>query len=163
MVFPFQKWTPILSRLSPPRQAIHHTEETVACVREILRTDRRLPIREAAGEVTIAFGKCQKIITEVLQMIRVTMKFVPLLLRAEQKDNHASVFTDLRERAQNDPNFTSSVMTGDECWVYGYDPETKHMSSQWKTASSPRPKWERQVKSNVKSMLTLWRRNYFFF
>jgi len=48
----------------------------------------------------------------------------------------------------------SSVITGDESWVYGYDPETKKMSSQWKTASSPRPKKERQVKSNVKTMLT---------
>ena len=38
-------------------------------------------------------------------------------------------------------------------WVYGYDPETKQMSTQWKTASSPRPKKARQVKSNVKTML----------
>jgi len=47
----------------------------------------------------------------------------------------------------------SSVITGDESWVYGYDPETKQMSSQWKTATSPRPKKARQVKSNVKTML----------
>jgi len=47
----------------------------------------------------------------------------------------------------------SSVNTGDESWVYGYDPETKQMSSQWKTLSSPRPKKARQVKSNVKTML----------
>ena len=47
----------------------------------------------------------------------------------------------------------SSVITGDESWVYGYDPETKQTSSQWKTASSPRPKKVRQVKSNVRTML----------
>jgi len=47
----------------------------------------------------------------------------------------------------------SSVITGDESWVYGYDPDTKQMSSQWKTASSPRPKKAQQVKSNVKTML----------
>jgi len=47
----------------------------------------------------------------------------------------------------------SPVITGDECWVYGYDPETKHMSSQWSTSSSPRPKKARQVKSNIKTML----------
>ena len=47
----------------------------------------------------------------------------------------------------------SSVITGDECWVYVCDPETKQMSSQWKTASSPRPKKARQVKPNVKKML----------
>ena len=47
----------------------------------------------------------------------------------------------------------SLVITGDESWFYGYDPETKQVSSQWKTASSPRPKKARQVKSNVKTML----------
>ena len=47
----------------------------------------------------------------------------------------------------------TSVITGDESWVYGYDPETKQMSSEWKTASSPRPKKARQVKSNAKTML----------
>ena len=64
-----------------------------------------------------------------------------------------SICTGLREQTQNDPNFMSSVITGDDSWVYGYGPETKQMSSQWKTASSPRPKKARQVKSNVKTML----------
>jgi len=64
-----------------------------------------------------------------------------------------SICTDLCERDQNDPKFMSSVITGDESWVNGYDPETKQMSSQWKTASSPRPKKVQQVKSNVKTML----------
>jgi len=86
-------------------------------------------------------------------MRRVSAKFVPRLLTAEQKDDHVSVCTDLCERAQNDPKFTSSVITGEESWVYVYDPETKPMSSQWKTASSRRPKKARQVKSNVKNVL----------
>jgi len=47
----------------------------------------------------------------------------------------------------------SLVITGGKCWVYGYDPETKQMSSQWKMASSPRSKKARQVKSNFKTML----------
>jgi len=47
----------------------------------------------------------------------------------------------------------SLVITGDECWVYVYDPETKQMSSQWSTSSFPQPKKARQVKSNIKTML----------
>ena len=47
-----------------------------------------------------------------------------------------------------------SVITGDECWVYEYDQETKQMSSQWSTSSSsPWPKKAQQVKSNIKTML----------
>ena len=101
----------------PGRPSTSHTEETVARVREIIRADRRLTIREVAEEVRIAFGTCQKILTEDLRMRRVTAKFVPRLLTAEQKDERVSICTDLRDRAQNDPNFMSSVITGDECWV----------------------------------------------
>jgi len=136
----------------PGRPSTSHTKETVARVREIIHADRCLIIREVAEEVRIAFGMCQKILTEDLQMRRVTAKFVPRLLMAEQNDR-VSTCTDLRDRAQNDPNFMSSVITGDECWVYRYDPETKQMSSQWSTSSSPRPKKARHVKSNIKTML----------
>jgi len=69
----------------------------------------------------------QKILTEELQMRRVSAKCVPRLLTAEQKDDRMSICTDLRERAQNDLNFISSVITGDESW---FDPESKQMSSQ---------------------------------
>ena len=137
------------------RPSTFHTEETMERVREIFRADQHLTIREVAEEVRIAFGMCQKILTEDLQMRRMAAKFVPCLLMAEQKNDRLSICTDLHERAQNDPNFISPIITGDECWVYGYDPETKQISSQWNTASSwPKKAW--QVKSNVKTMLIVF-------
>jgi hypothetical protein len=48
------------------------------------------------------------------------------------------------------------VITGEGSWIYGYEPETKQQSSQWKSPNSPRPKKERQVKSKVKSMLIIF-------
>ena len=125
-------------------------------MREIIHADRRLTIREVAEEVRIAFGTCQKILTEDLRMRHVTAKFVPRLLTAEQMNDRVSVCTELRNWSQYDPNFMFSVITGDKCWVYGYELETKQMSSQWNTASSPRPKKARQVKSNVKTMLIVF-------
>ena len=47
-----------------------------------------------------------------------------------------------------------NIITGDETWVYGCNPESKFQSSQWKHAESPRSKNARQVCSNVKVMLT---------
>ena len=78
----------------------------MARVREIIRADRRLTIREVAEKVRILFGMCQKILTEDLQMRLLTAKFVPRHLTAEQKDDRVSFCTD-RDRAQNDPNFMS--------------------------------------------------------
>jgi len=81
----------------PGRPSTYHTKEAVAHVREIIRADRRLTIREVAEEVGIAFSTCQKILTEDLRMRRVTAKFVPRLLTVEQKDDCMSICTDLRD------------------------------------------------------------------
>ena len=62
----------------------------MARMREIIHTGQRLTVREVAEEVRIAFGTCQKILTEDLQMRHMTAKFVPHLLTAEQKDSRMS-------------------------------------------------------------------------
>ena len=85
-------------------------------------------------------------------MHRVTAKFVPRILTADQKQQCITVCTELCQLASDDESFLSRVITGDESWVYGYNPETKRQSSQWKIPTSPRPKKARQMKSNLKSM-----------
>jgi hypothetical protein len=87
-------------------------------------------------------------------MRRVAAKFVPKLLSCEQKELHLGVVQDMLECANGDLDFLKTVITGDESWMYGYDPGTKAQSSQWKSPSSPRPKKARQVRSKVKAMLT---------
>jgi histone-lysine N-methyltransferase SETMAR len=59
---------------------------------------------------------------------------------------------ELRDHVTSDPNFFQNLITGDESWMYGYDPETKVQNSQWKTLNSPRPKKARQSKASVKVM-----------
>jgi hypothetical protein len=44
------------------------------------------------------------------------------------------------------------IITGDETWVYGYNPEKKRQTSQWKSSESPRPKKVHQVGSKVRVM-----------
>jgi hypothetical protein len=63
-------------------------------------------------------------------MRRVSAKFVPRHLPQEQKEFRLSISLELRDRASSD--FLRSLITGDEPWVYGYDPETKMQSSHWK-------------------------------
>lgn len=57
------------------------------------------------------------------------------------------------ERVESDPNILDYVVTGDESWVYQYDPETKRQSEEWHTSASPRPKKARMSKSKVKTMI----------
>jgi len=89
-------------------------------------------------------------------MTRIAAKFVPRLLNNDQRDHRVQVCAELQKAVRHDPNFLSRVITGDESWLYNYDPETKQQSSQWKTPSSPRPKKALQVRSNIKSMLIIF-------
>jgi len=122
-------------------------------VRQIICEDRRRTIDEVSMLVGISHGTCHKILTEDLKMRRVASKFVPRHLSLHQKQQRLEVCLDFKENAANDPSFLSNVFTGDETWVYAYDPETKIQSIQWESPGSPRPKKARQVRSNIKSML----------
>jgi len=98
------------------------------------------------------WSSCQRILTEELHMKRVAVKFVPRLLLEDQRANRLDVCGEMKDQLKTDPDFLSKIITEDESWCCGYDPETKQQSSQWKSASSPRPKKARQVKSNMKTM-----------
>jgi hypothetical protein len=67
-------------------------------------------------------------------------KFVPRLLPNKQKQHRLEICRELQQQLQGNPKFLSEVITDGEICVYGYDPETKQQSSQWKSPSSPRPK-----------------------
>jgi len=68
---------------------------------------------------------CQRILSVELDIWRNAAKFVPRLLSSAQKEYRISVCTELKEQAENNPNFISTINTGDKSWVFGYDPETK--------------------------------------
>ena len=70
--------------------------------------------------------------------------------RRTKRQRRVTICQDILER-QDD--ILGRVITGDETWVYQYDPETKRQSAQWKTANSPRPNKFHQSKSRVRTML----------
>jgi len=86
----------------PGRPSTSKTNETVALVREIIRNNRRLTIREVAEDVGISYGWCQEILTKELSMSRIAAKFVPRLLTDEQKQNRKTIAQELFERTESD-------------------------------------------------------------
>jgi hypothetical protein len=98
--------------------------------------DRRRTIKDIAAIVKVSYGTVQTILTCDFNMHRVAAKFVPWLLTPEQKEHSVAICQEPRQRAVDDPSFMSRVITGDDSWVYGYDPEIKQQSSQWKSPVS---------------------------
>ena len=76
---------------------------------------------------------------------------MPKNLSVEQKANRLEICQDLLGRLEIEPKFLHKVLTGDESWVFDFDPETK-----WHTKSSPRPKKARMNRSRVKNMIIVF-------
>ena len=77
-------------------------------------------------------------------------------MEKQGNEQRQTIAGDLLERSYEDVQFLKNIVTGEESWVYGYDPETKQQSSRWKGPSSPRPKKGHQVQSKTKVMLLLF-------
>ena len=79
-------------------------------------------------------------IHEGLDMRKLSAKWVPKCLNADQKRQRCQSSEKLLEFFRRDPiDFLSRLVTMDETWLYHYDPETKQQSVEWRHSGSPRP------------------------
>jgi hypothetical protein len=82
-------------------------------------------------------------------------KIVPKVLTQEQKRRRVACCQDLMENEESS-NFLQRVITGEESWIYEYDPETKRQSEEWKHSGSPRSKKARKSQSKIKIMFIVF-------
>ncbi|UYV71341.1 hypothetical protein LAZ67_8002688 [Cordylochernes scorpioides] len=138
------------------RPSTSTTDEKINEVEKMILANRRITVREVAEDLNISIGSCHSIFINDLGMRRVAAKFVQKLLNCDQKQHRMNIANEMLDSVRDDPNLLQRVITGDEAWVYGYDKETKAQSSQWMLPHEPRPKRARQVRSNVKVLLTVF-------
>ena len=110
------------------RPTTSRANENVERVREKVRNDRRLTVRMIADELSMNSERVWRIITEDLGMRKVCAKMVPRLLNDGQKENHVQVCQDILKQLEITPDLLSRVVTGDESWIFEYDPLTKRQS-----------------------------------
>jgi len=135
------------------RPSTTRTSDNTARVRELVRYDGRLTVSMTADEVNVNQEAVRRILTEELGMRKMCAKMVPRNLTQQQRDARVSVTAELLEQVEADPDLMERVITGDESWLFQYDPETKRQSLEWRSEGSPRPKKARMSKSKLKCML----------
>ena len=107
------------------RLSTSRNDNVITQVRTLLMQDRRITVRELADEVGVSTGSVHTILTADLGLRRVSAKFVLKLLTMEQKQLRLEIIQDILDYVKSDSNFLNTVITGDESWVYGYDPEKR--------------------------------------
>ncbi len=119
----------------------------------MIKTDRRLTVREIAELLDISVGSAHTILKDKLNMSRVCARWIPRLLTPEQKQNRVDVCLEWKRFVEEDRDWWKSVITADESWVYQYDPAMIIQSTEWVEKNEGRPKKARATKSANKAMV----------
>ena len=139
-----------------PGRPTKRTRENIVKVREMILKDRRLTVRHICDKLRLKKDVVHSILRDELQMRRVASKVVPKTLSDLQKKKRVNNSVKMLHLVDEDPDILKKVITGDESWVYGYDPLSKRHSSQWLESHDPVPKVARPKKSSVKCMLLMF-------
>ena len=127
--------------------------ELIGQIKNFMDKDRCVSIETISAQFDVSVGTVHTIIREELKMRKICAKFVPRVLREDQKERCCHDSREIVELITSDPTLLDALVTCDESWIYCYDPETKRQSFQWKHIGSPRPKKARQSKSTQKLLM----------
>ncbi|UYV63937.1 hypothetical protein LAZ67_2006060 [Cordylochernes scorpioides] len=118
-----------------PRQGrpkFQRTDENVQKITDLIKENPRTTLLELEQDTGISKTTIGRIVTEDLKLKKTPAKFIPRFLTNEQKLCRLATCEDMMEMTRADPEWKDKIITGDETWVYGYDPETKPQSAEWR-------------------------------
>lgn len=123
-------------------------EDKIQAVEELVNNDRRLRIANIAHILGISCGSVHEILHQHLGFNKVSARWVPKMLKPDQRATRVALSTQLLDRYNLDrENFEKRIITGDECWIYFYDPETKRDSMEWRRGPEGAPRKFKQQRS----------------
>ena len=137
----------------PGRSVTVATPEMVSKVHDIVMTDIRVTKRYIASTMGISQERVHSILTEDLEMRKLSARWVPRLLTVDQKHTRRTLSRTNLNLFEEDPaNFLNRFVTMDKTWVHHFTPEAQQQSKQWKHPGSPPPKKAKTVPSAGKVM-----------
>lgn len=133
------------------------TEETIDATQKLVYADRRIKVKEIEAALGIGRHAIFEILHDHLNLSKISARWVPRLLTQEQMEQRSTSCLEMMHTYDRDPlDFHKRVVTGDETWIFSYDPESKQMSMQWLEKGSRGPTKAKVVKSASKTMMTLF-------
>ena len=120
------------------------TPELIDQIKNFVDKDHRGSIDTISALFDVSVGTVHTIIHKELKMRKICAKFVPRVLREDQKERCCHDSWEMVELINSDPAVLDALGHSFHCW----SPETK-----WKHAGSPRLKRARQSKSIHKLLM----------
>ncbi len=128
----------------------------VALISALVQSDRRITISQLQTQTDISRRSIHKILKYDLKLSKIAAKFVPRMLTEFDRDRRKNVCRWWINKVQQDGDVLRWIVTGDESWVWVYDPESKRESCQWLERGATRPMKFRQSRSCLKVMIIVF-------
>lgn len=130
------------------------TEETIEAVRRMIAEDNRITYREIEAGLSISMTTINKILHEHLGVKKICARWIPHNLAELEKEARVKWCLKMIQRFnQGESNATYDIITGDETWIYCYEPETKRQSMQWVFPGEEHPTKIKRGRSTDKQMI----------
>ena len=116
------------------------TEKNVATVKTLIEEDARYTVQEIEELSGIHSSSVLKILRERLGLSKICTCWVPHLLTDEQKQSWVRLASQVIEKYDKcDPHRLEEIVTGDETWIYHFQPDSKAKNKVWVSSEGNRP------------------------
>jgi histone-lysine N-methyltransferase SETMAR len=132
-------------------------DENIDAVKKLVEEDPHITYEKIEETLGIASGSVQTILHEHLKLRKVCARWVPHYLTEEEKQARVVFCKDMKKTFEKGKsNLISKILTGDETWVYCYDPKRKEQSKVWIAKDEPRPVKVKRERSVGKIMVAVF-------
>lgn len=129
-------------------------QENIDAVRELITQDRHVTYREIEASLGISMTSIHRILHEHLAVKKICSRWIPHKLNDEQKKARVIWCKQMiKEYDKGRSKAVYNIVTGDESWIYAYEPESKQQSTVWVFQSEPNPTKVVRARSTAKQMV----------
>ena len=115
-------------------------QKNVATVKTLTDEDTRHTMQEIEELSGIHSSSVLKILCEQLGLRKICARWVPHLLTDEQKQSRVRLASQVIEKYDKyDPCRLEEIVTGDEIWIYHFQPDSKAKNKVWVSSEGDRP------------------------
>ena len=122
-------------------------------IQNILKTDARFTVRKLARMTNLSLAIVHAILKKHLKVRKIYARWIPHLLTDEQKKTRVTM---AKKLLKMNPKYSKkafdNIVTGDETWVYHFEPKRMVAHRIWATKNARRPGIAKQMRT-VKKVL----------
>ena len=152
-----------VSRFNDGRESIENDPRVgrpvsvFATVKTLIEEDARYTVQEIEELSGIHSSSVLKILCERLRLRKICARWVPYLLIDKQKQSLVRLASQVREKYDKcDPRRLEEIVTGDETWIYHFQPDSKAKNKVWVSSEGDRPVIARRCKTSNRMLYAIF-------